>query len=129
MNRRIILRRCFSQKREKTEDRTRWPASFFNGTKIETIEIPEGVTEIGNECFRNCDKLKYIKLPSSVKTVGENIVKGCSSLVTLSIPSSVEVMKGAPALPENATLEITGNDNKLRMENGMLVNDRGEDGK
>ena len=87
------------------------------------------MTEIGNECFRNCDKLKYIKLPSSVKTVGENIVKGCSSLVTLSIPSSVEVMTGAPALPENATLEITGNDNKLRMENGMLVNDRGEDGK
>ena len=31
-------------------------------------------------------------------------------------------------LSENATLEITGSDNKLRMESGMLINDRGEDG-
>ena len=108
---------------------TRWPEGFFTGTKIETIEIPEGVTEIGNKCFMKCDKLKNIKLPSSVKKIGENIVEGCSSLVTLSIPSSVEVMTGAPALPENATLEITGSDNKLGMENGMLVNDRGENGK
>ena len=108
---------------------TRWPEGFFAGTKIETIEIPEGMTEIGNKCFMKCDKLKNIKLPSSVKKIGENIVEGCSSLVTLSIPSSVEVMTGAPALPENATLEITGSDNKLTMENGMLVNDRGEDGK
>ena len=108
---------------------TRWPEGFFTGTKIESIEIPEGVTEIGDRCFQSCDKLKYIKLPSSVKKIGENIVEGCSSLVTLSIPSGVEVMTGAPALPDNATLEITGSDNKLGMENGMLVNDRGEGGK
>ena len=107
---------------------TRWPNGFFCGTKIESIEIPDGVTEIGKYCFEHCDKLKYVKIPSTVKVVGESIVKDCSSLVTLSIPSSLEVMKGDPALPENATLELTGNDNKLRLENGMLVNDRGEDG-
>ena len=106
----------------------RWPDYFLYGAQIESIDIPEGVTEIGEGCFMQCGRLKHVKIPSSVKFIGHGIVSCCDSLESLSIPSSVEVVDGDPMLSENATLEITGTDNKLRMEGGMLINDRGEDG-
>ena len=107
---------------------THWPNQFLLGTDIETINIPEGVVEIGDECFRFCSNLKSITIPKSVKIVGEAIVDACNALTTLTIPSSLEVIKGDPQIPENTQLIVTGNDNKVRMENGMLINDRGEEG-
>ena len=106
----------------------RWPDYFLEGAHVESIDIPEGVTEIGEGCFMQCGRLKHVKIPSSVKFIGHGIVSCCDSLESLSIPSSVEVVDGDPMLSENVTLEITGTDNKLRMEGGMLINDRGEDG-
>ena len=107
---------------------THWPNQFLIGTDIETINIPEGVVEIGDECFRYCFNLKSITIPESVKIVGEAIANDCDALTTLTIPSSLEVMKGDPKIPETAQVVVTGNDNKIRLENGMLINDRGEEG-
>ena len=107
---------------------THWPNQFLLGTDIETINIPEGVVEIGDECFHYCFNLKSITIPKSVKIVGEAIAKDCDALTTLTIPSSLEVMKGDPQIPETAQVVVTGNDNKIRLENGMLINDRGEEG-
>ena len=107
---------------------THWPNQFLLGTDIETINIPEGVVEIGDECFHYCFNLKSITIPKSVKIVGEAIANDCDALTTLTIPSSLEVMKGDPKIPETAQVVVTGNDNKIRLENGMLINDRGEEG-
>ncbi|MGN1264072.1 MAG: leucine-rich repeat domain-containing protein [Prevotella sp.] len=107
---------------------TRWPEGLLASTKIDSIEIPESVTEIGSYCFSYCPNLKSVTIPSSVNAIGTGIIWGCEALTLLSIPSSVEIMEGSPCLITTTELRVTGNDTKLRLENGMLINDRGEDG-
>ena len=51
--------------------------SFYN-SKIESIDIPNGITEIGDEAFSNSSNLFYISIPSSVTSIGKNIVYGCN---------------------------------------------------
>ncbi len=69
--------------------------SFYN-SKIESIEIPNGITEIGDEAFSNSSNLFYISIPSSVTNIGENIVYGCNSL-----PSSANASKGIHVCPDS----------------------------
>ncbi len=51
-----------------------------------TISIPETVSSIGTNAFRDCKNLKEIYMPNSILTLGENAFYGCSNLesVTLS---------------------------------------------
>ena len=42
------------------------------------IVIPEGVEEIGDRTFANCENLKLITIPESVHTFGEDIFDGCT---------------------------------------------------
>ena len=47
------------------------------------------VTELGNNCFKDCSGLKSITIPSSVTSLGESCFNSCSSLTSITIPSSV----------------------------------------
>ena len=53
------------------------------------IHIPEGVTEIGERTFEDCEEMKSIHLPDSVKSIGEGAFHGCTGLVEINIPNSV----------------------------------------
>ena len=43
----------------------------FSETAIESIDIPEGVVEIGRAAFLKADKLKRVQLPTTLKSIGE----------------------------------------------------------
>jgi hypothetical protein len=90
------------------------PASFAGNRIINSVEIPEGVTYIGNYAFVNCRNLAYITLPSSltfigesffadsglrsivipegVTTIGRNAFSGCTRLSSISLPSTIVVI-------------------------------------
>ena len=42
------------------------------------IEIPDGVTTIGDYAFDSCKNLKSVKIPDSVTTIGNNAFQGCT---------------------------------------------------
>ena len=56
---------------------------------IETIEIKNGVTGIGNYEFADCSSLQSIIIPESVNSIGQAAFQGCSSLQSITIPESV----------------------------------------
>ena len=64
-------------------------SSFYNCTNLTSIEVQESVTSIGNSAFYNCDSLTNITLPNSVTTIENNTFAGCSSLESIEIPNSV----------------------------------------
>ena len=65
---------------------------FSRNIHLENIEIPYGVTSIGQGAFTGCP-LKQLKIPSSVKVI-EKYAFLSHRLETLEIPSSVEEIKG-----------------------------------
>ena len=68
----------------------------FSGTTLNSlneyvvsVDIPEGVTEIGTESFYGCISLTSIDLPSTVTTIGDHSFSSCTSLTSIDLPSGV----------------------------------------
>ena len=55
----------------------------------EEVIVPDGVTIIREDTFRNCIKLKYVHLPEGLRHIGEGAFAGCTSLEEIVIPESV----------------------------------------
>ncbi len=64
----------------------------YSGGKEKNVVIPEGVKEIGEDAFKNCNFIETVKIPDSVKVIGEGAFSHCLSLKEIEIPSSVEMV-------------------------------------
>lgn len=56
------------------------------------VTIPDTVTEIGKDAFKNNTSMMYVEIPDSVTSIGDNAFYGCKNLVTVSIPDSVKTI-------------------------------------
>ena len=63
--------------------------SFEDCTKLTSINIPDGVTDIDENAFGDCTNLTSINIPDSVTSIGDYAFKGCTSLTSINIPDSV----------------------------------------
>ena len=50
---------------------------FKDCYNLQTLNMPEGLESIGVEAFSNCTSLSSITIPSTVTYIGENAFKGC----------------------------------------------------
>lgn len=64
----------------------------FSETDIESVELPEGLTEIGEQAFYYCESLESINIPSTVASIGEEAFYYCRPLTSIVIPESVTTM-------------------------------------
>lgn len=67
---------------------TRIKPSCFADSTLRTIDIPDGITEIGNYAFSGCGSLTTVKLPSTLTSLGDHAFGWTDSLKTLNIPVS-----------------------------------------
>ncbi|MFA6308234.1 MAG: leucine-rich repeat protein [Clostridia bacterium] len=56
---------------------------------VTQISIPDSVTNIGVEAFRDCYQLEQIIIPNNVTTIGEQAFFGCSSMTNVTIGTKV----------------------------------------
>ena len=68
--------------------------AFKNCTKLTAITIPDSVTSMGNSIFYGCTKLNEINLSKQITSISENTFYGCTSLTTVTIPNSVTIIYG-----------------------------------
>lgn len=57
--------------------------SFYKCTKLEYVNLPETLINIGRNMFEGCTALKHIYLPSSLTTIKTQVFKDCTSLETV----------------------------------------------
>ena len=59
------------------------------------IEIPNSVTDINDNAFRDCRGLTSVTIPNSVTSIGEEAFRSCSGLTSVTIPNSVTNIGGS----------------------------------
>ena len=64
-------------------------ALYLNGELVTSLEIPDGVTSIGNFAFSGCISLTSITIPDGVTSIGEYAFAGCISLTSITIPDGI----------------------------------------
>ena len=52
-------------------------ANAFSNTSIESLTLPEGVTDIYSNAFGGCENLEILYLPDSIKRISEDAFTGC----------------------------------------------------
>ncbi len=52
----------------------------------EEVEIPDGITEIGDLAFLCCPNVRFLRIPDSVTKLGEAPFQGCNKLTGVHIP-------------------------------------------
>ena len=68
--------------------------SYQIGRNIRSVDIPQGVTSIGNHAFEECFALEEVTIPQSVTSIGLIAFGGCCKLTTLSLGENVETIGG-----------------------------------
>lgn len=59
---------------------------YLEGTLVETLVIPAGVTEISDYAFYNCATLKSVEIPAGVTRIGAAAFQACSRLTSPALP-------------------------------------------
>ena len=52
------------------------------------VIIPDGVTEIASEAFKDCAGIMGIGIPGSVTSIGDKVFKNCSSLASVAVSNT-----------------------------------------
>ncbi len=101
---------------------------YVNGTKVTTLTIPDGITEIkhhafygfagitsidfnqvtsiGNEAFNGCHGLSEVTIPEGVTAIGQYGFAYCSHLQSISIPASVSSLGTSMLAANNMLTDI-----------------------
>ena len=56
------------------------------------VEIPYGVTEIGEKAFKNCSELKKVELPEGLEYIGGEVFMCAEKLEEIKFPKSLEII-------------------------------------
>lgn len=55
-----------------------------------SINIPDSVTQIGENCFSNCHKLESINIPKEITSIKRQCFDSCTSLTSIEIPEKIK---------------------------------------
>lgn len=80
--------------------------SCFEASEIAQIDIPNTVTEIGENAFTYCQDLASIILSPSLQAISNDMLRDCISLTSITIPESVTAI-GASAFSNSGLTSIT----------------------
>lgn len=61
---------------------------FANNATLSTVILPEGLTIIPSEAFKN-SRIQSIIIPSRVNTIGDYAFQNCTSLVSIALPEEI----------------------------------------
>ena len=91
-----LFRNCknvTSVKLPKGIRRVAYQAFYFDsGSTITNVTVGEGCLEIGKEAFTRCGKLETVNIPNTVTNIGTGAFSMCRTLPRIDIPGSVKVI-------------------------------------
>ena len=71
---------------------------------VTVVNVPEGVTKIGNYAFCDCRKLVEINLPETVTTIAYRSFYSCQALESITLPASLRTMNAGQTFTSSTKL-------------------------
>lgn len=62
-------------------------------SEIARVQLPEGLTRIGDLAFYDCSALEFVSMPDSVTEVGWHAFAGCTAMTMLDLSSNLKVIE------------------------------------
>ncbi len=78
----------------------------FMGQDIESVVIPDSVTEIREAAFQGCKNLKRVEFGDGLKTINSRAFYGCTTLEAIHLPDGVETVENEAFYQCTATKTI-----------------------
>ena len=72
---------------------TRLEHSAFKNTGVRRVFLPEGLREIGGNCFDECWELAEISFPSTLEAIGPAAFRRCGKLRSVILPEGVTAVE------------------------------------
>ncbi len=101
-----------------------WHNYIEEVTNVQSIVLPDTVTEIAKASFVGIINLKYMHLPRKLGSLSQYMFWGCGNLETIDFPSSVEVPADSQAFYDCDKLKGLKEEVEFRRE-GMTINREG----
>ena len=89
--------------------------AWVDKNSIKEIVIPNGITEINDSTFQNCENLVSVGFPNGVTKIGEFAFKNCKNLVSVELPNTTKEI-GMYAFSNCESLETIILPNSVNME-------------
>ena len=72
----------------------------FEGTRLTSLTVPEGIMALPKYMFSFCDELRTVVLPTSLSALGDCVFEECSSLTNITFKGN------APSIGEDSFYEV-----------------------
>jgi len=69
-------------------------SSIFAESGVSVVNLPEGLTSVGSEIFRDCIRLTSMELPAGIREMGSGLFRGCTSLRHVTLPAEITHIGG-----------------------------------
>ena len=66
--------------------------AFYNCDALESVSLPNSLEKLGRSAFYSCDSLGYIIIPDNVREIGSSCFYGCTALTYAYVGKGVEKM-------------------------------------
>ena len=81
--------------------------AFYACSRLNAVELQEGVTTIWHNAFNSCSGITSISLPNTLASIFHNAFSSCSSLMSLHLPASVTTVYPSVFTNDSALESIT----------------------
>ena len=100
---------------------------FADCTQLAAVSLPGNLHAVSRFCFGNCDALERIVIPEGVTELEESAFDSCDTLADITIPECVTEI-GMNAFKDTAWLTEKRKENRLVIENGILIDGKTDSG-
>ena len=91
----------------------------FANSGIKNIQIPDGVSKIGERAFSCCFRLETVELPNGLNVISQQCFEGCSKLKSINIPNSVVTIYGGAFMDCRSLTEIKLSESLVAMNDAF----------
>lgn len=68
--------------------------TFSNMFFLESVKLPDTITEIRGQAFKNCYNLKEVNIPEKLETIGGGAFANCKRIMEVEFPDTLTAMGG-----------------------------------